>query len=85
MYAINSSIFFTGNFSSDVTANKANVFILEGLTEPIKHVIDYELTRDGFQGRAMAKKILSLCQKVIEAGFIPVALSGDMGSSNVAA
>ena len=46
--------------------------------------IDYELTRDGFQGHAMADKILSLCRKVIEADFIPVAVSGDMGGWNVA-
>ena len=75
---------FSGNFTSDVVANKANVFILEGLHdgEPLKHVLDYELTRDGFQGYAMARKIEYLCERIIECGFIPVALSGDMGGSN---
>ena len=84
MYLIFFCLFITGNFSSDVPANKANVFLLEGLTAPIKHCIDYELTRDGFQGHAMAQKIISLCRKSIAAGFIPKAVSGDMGSSNVA-
>ena len=75
---------FTGNFSSSVLGNNANVLLGRFCDSDEKFILDVEITGDSFQGESMANKVKAVIRKAKESGVTVVSFSQDMGSSNIA-
>ena len=73
-----------GNFSSDVPACNANVFMLRMISTDDKFIVSWDLTDTSFQGKSMAEKTKEIIRKAKEVGVTVVSHAQDMGSSNIA-